>query len=71
MQAATLHKLVMYSQSLEKAKIDAGLNPLIIKAKALKRFNWDPIINTADAKKIAEAAESSDFLKKYKVVFVQ
>jgi hypothetical protein len=66
--------IVVYAESLEKAKVNprAGSNPLILKALARypDNFRSDPEITSEDAAKLLDAANKDGFLKKFRVIFV-
>ncbi|MBP2631762.1 MAG: hypothetical protein H6Q70_2390 [Firmicutes bacterium] len=58
------------SDSPDDIKV-AGVNPLIIKAVAVKDFSRNPVVSKEDADKIIDKNQESNFLRNSAVVFIQ
>lgn len=66
------HGLASYAKSDDPAElVNAGANPLIIKAVSLGDFNQNPIITKEDGDKIFQSLQQYDFFKTCSVVFIQ
>jgi hypothetical protein len=64
--------LASYVKSDSPADIKvAGVNPLIIKAVAVKDFSRNPVVSKEDADKIIAKNQESNFLRNSAVVFIQ